>query len=226
MEVKDEQVKNLAINKIDKFLSTDDREKLCFLSEVVLPRVKVQNSKATDLGLSELQRALELEVGVGPEGRSNSIIILRRFFVTIGLAKYLDELEALIDPKLPAYVFPSYDKLYLYELAVCVSDQLGDVDFKRLKFLIPDGQLGANRDRLTTPVQLFRRLFEEQTLSVSKEAASLELLKGWLAELGRKDIVQLVNNHKRPVLEQGMLMSSTILGVDVSICVCVPGLIA
>ena len=220
-----EQVKNSAINKIDKFLSTDDLEKLCFLSEVVLPRIKVQ--KATDF--CELQRALELEVGVGPEGRSNSIIILRRFFGTIGLVKYLDELEALIDPKLPAYIFPSYDKLYLYELAVRVSDQLEDGDFKRLKFLIPDGQLGANRDRLTTPVQLFRRLIEEQTLSVSKEAASLELLKGWLAELGRKDIVQLVKAHKRPVPEQGMLMSSTqyILGVDISICVCVciPGLI-
>lgn len=54
---------------------------------------------------------------------------------------------------------------------------------------------------IKTPIQLFRRLLQQQTLSVDNEERSLALLYEWLDDIGRLDIVQDIKKHSRPVKE-------------------------
>lgn len=191
-----ENKKAKIVNHIDKYLSQEHLEKLCFLTETVLPLRKVQKADC----LPDLLHGLESNTVADDNA---CIKILKRFLDTIGFIKFGKQLDSLISPA-DTYIFPSLDKLYLYELAILVCDNLDTLSFKRLKNRIPDIQLGGNRDRITTPIQLFRRLIHENTLNFLEEKKSLDLLKEWLGDIGRKDIVQLLNCHPRPVQEQGM----------------------
>lgn len=184
------------LTKIDNFLSQEHLEKLCFLVETVLPYGSVDQADS----ILTIQRALESHTKIG---RNGSIILLRRFLEIIGCIKFSRQLNPLIDPSEHSQYQPSLQKLYLYEILVLVCDSLGEKSFIRLKSRIPDVQLGAHRDRVKTSVQLFKRLLQQQTLSVSKEDESLKLLNEWLTDIGRLDIVQEITEHPRTALDKG-----------------------
>ena len=191
----DDRKASKVLSSIDKFLAQEHLEKLCFLAETVLPYGAVEKADSIHV----VQRTLESHT---PVGRNGSFVLLKRFLESLCLVRFGKEISTLIDPN-DHYTFPSLDKLYLYEIVIMVCDNLGRDSFKRLKNRIPDSQLGAHRDRVTTPIQLFKRLLEQQTLSVSKEKDSLELLSEWLEDIGRVDIVQQLKEHPRPKQEQG-----------------------
>lgn len=188
-----------ALTRIDNNLSPERLEELCFLAETVLPYGSVDQVDS----IHTIQREMEKKDAIG---RNASIILMKRFLKTIGYIKYAEGLNSLIDPNDYSYCLPSLEKLYLYEILILVCDNLGKKSFNQLKQRIPDAQLGAHRGRIMTPIQLFRRLLEQQTLSVSNVQHSLEVLREWLTDIGRLDIVQQVKDHSRPVQEQGSSM--------------------
>ncbi len=184
------------LGKIEEYLSEEHLEKLFFLAETALSRTVVEKAD----GIITIQRELEKQAGCN---RSISLKLIQRFLETIGYAAFSRELEPLIDQSAPGYSNLSLSKLYLYEIIVLVCDSLGKKSFTQLKNRIPDSQLGAHRDRIMTAIQLFKKLLEKQTLSVSHEKKSLDLLMDWLGDIRRQDIVQQIKDHPRPV--QGTL---------------------
>lgn len=114
------------------------------------------------------------------------------------LFSYID--KCLISPA-NTYTFPSLDKLYLYELAILVCNNLDPLSFQHLNNRISGIQLGGKKD---TPTQLFRELIRFCVLSLK----SLELLKEWLIDIGRTDIVFSLNQ------EQGDFPHSSISQVN------------
>ena len=185
------------LSRIEEYLSDEQLEKLFFLSETVLSRTVVERAD----GIIAIQRELER---LRDYNRNNSLKLLQRFLETIGYGAFARELEPLIDNSAPGHSCLPLQKLYLYEIIVMVCDNLGKKSLSQLKNRIPDSQLGAHRDRIKTSIQLFKKLIERQTLSVSHERKSLALLMEWLDDIGRRDIVQLIKDHPRPIQEQGL----------------------
>ena len=187
------------LSHIDKYLTKEHREKLCFLAETVLPYSAVEEADS----IHAVQRALERHVG-----RNGSLVLLKQFLESLCLVRFAKQLSSLIDPNGHEYIPPltTLNKLYLYGIMIMVCDNLGEDSFRRLKNRIPDSQLGAHRDEIATSVQLFKMLLQQQTLSVSKESDSLKLLSEWLEDIGRADIVRRLRNHPRPVEEQGTIL--------------------
>lgn len=195
-ESEDKKLKMLT--GISNYLSKEDLEKLSFLMETVLPYGLV-------VGVSSLLDIQDNLDRILPDNAS--IIILKRFFKTIHRPKYSRQLETLVSSA-DTYTFPSPEKLYFYELVILVCDNLGTgIYFKRLKDRISNSQLGCSKEDITTPVVLFRKLIQKNTLNFEEAAESLKLVKKWLDDIGRNDIIQLLNKHPRPNQEQGMLSS-------------------
>ena len=186
------------LSRLDDCFSEEHLEKLFFLAETVLSRTVLEEVDS----VVEIHRKLETYTGCN---RNTSLKLLQRFLETIGCIAYSHQLEPLIDRSAPGYSHLPLQKLYLYEILVLVCNNLDKRSFSRLKNRIPDSQLGANRDRIKTSIQLFKKLLEKQTLSEISERKSLDLLMGWLDDIGRRDIVQLIKDCPRPVQEQGWL---------------------
>ena len=196
MSAFDEDKKLKVLTDVNKYLSSEDLEKLSFLAETVIPFRTVESLKS----LLDIETSLDqLEEG------NASIVILKRFLNIVHLPKYSRQLETLLSSA-DTYTFPSPKKLYFYELVILVCNNLGTEYFKRLKDRIPTVQLGSNKESITTPVMLFRKLIQSNTLNFEEEQESLTLLKVWLDDIGRKDIIRELDKHPypRPVQEQGM----------------------
>lgn len=186
------------LTHIDKYLSQDHLDKLCFLAETVVSIGSIEEADS----IHKIQREIENQQGIS---KKRSIVLLKKFLEAIGYVKFGKDLDPIIaELEGNCSLFPP-EKLYLYEISMIVCDELGKNSFSQLKHRIPDAQLCVNRDRIKTPVQLFKRLLRQQTLSVDKEEESLELLYEWLDDIGRLDIVRDIKKHSRLVQEQGMI---------------------
>ena len=185
------------LSHIDRFLSRDDRDKLCFLAETVVPNGLLEETGS----IKDIQRVMENQQGIS---RRCSMVLLKKLLEIIGYKRFGKDLDQIIDRMDGTCSVSLPKKLYLYEILVKICDQLGRQSFFLLKARIPDEQLHQSRERIKTPVQLFRRLLQLQTLSVEREEESLALLHEWLVDIGRLDIVQNMKMHSRPAPGQGM----------------------
>ena len=185
------------LTHIDKFLSPDHLDKLSFLAETVVSIGIIEDADS----IHKIQREIENHQGIT---KKRSVVLLKKFLEVIGYVKFGKELDPVIQALDGSCSLLSPKKLYLYEICIIVCDELGKRSFSQLLYRIPDEELGGHRDRIKTPVQLFRRLLRQQTLSVDKEEESIELLCDWLVDIGRLDIKKDVEKHARPLPEQGM----------------------
>jgi hypothetical protein len=184
------------LTHIDKYLSPDQLDKLCFLAETVVSIGSIEDADS----IHQIQKEIQKQQGISEK---RSLVLLKKFLEDIGYVRFGQELDPIIDGISGSCSLLPPKKLYLYEISMIVCDELGKKSFSQLKHRIPDDQLGGHRDRIKTPVQLFKRLLRQQTLSVDREEASLELLYEWLEDIGRLDIVQDIKKHSRPVAEEG-----------------------
>ena len=174
------------LGNIDARLASTQIEKICFLAESVLPYASVDNVSNS---VHSVQQVMETHLG-----RNVSLVLLKRFLNNVGAIKFSTDLEPFVNEH---GVVLRYPKLYFYEVIVMVIENLGRESFRRLKNLIPDSQLGVNMDRITTEIELFRRLLQKQILSDLRERESLSELKKWLECIGRSDIVVIIDQHPR-----------------------------
>lgn len=178
------------LTQLDERLSQDDLDKLSFLAGSVVPFDSIEGADSID----EIQCMIESQ-----QGKERSVVLLRKFLEIIGLDRLGKKLDSVIQaldggcsllpPKTP----------HLYKICIIISDQLGHKSFQRLLYMIPDMRRGRH-GAIKTPVQLFRRLLLQQTLSVDREKESIDLLCIWLGDIGRVDILQDIMRHS----SQGM----------------------
>lgn len=185
------------LTRIDRFLSPEHQDKLCFLAETVASFGSIEGADS----IVKIQREIQNQQGIS---KKRSIVLLKQFLEVIGYVKFSNELDPIIDAIDERCSLLPPKKLYLYEICMMVCDELGRASFSQLKHRIPDEQLGVHRDKIKAPVQLFRRLLRQQTLSVDNEEQSLKLLCEWLDDIGRLDIVQGIKKRSRPTQEEGM----------------------
>jgi len=185
------------LNNIDKYLSDEQLEKLLFLAETVLPYDSLDQVDS----IHTIERKLEQSTRIGSNA---SVHLLKRFLDTIGCVRFAEELCPLIGADEVGYSLPA-DKLYLYELIILVTGMLNQKSFSQLKNVITDSQLGAHRDRITSPIKLFKRLIEQQTLRVDNIERSKTVICEWLTTIGRLDIADRVREYARPREEQGTM---------------------
>ena len=183
------------LTDVDKFLTPDHLEKLSFLVESVVP---IGASEVVD-SINGIQRRIENQQGIT---KKLSVVLLKKFLVVIGCARFGKELDPVIQALDGSCSLLSPKKLYLYEICIIVCNKLGRISFKQLLHRLPYSELCMYQSK--SPVQLFRRLLQLQILSVDREEESIELLCGWLADIGREDLKDDVKKHPRPGVEEGM----------------------
>lgn len=124
------------LTHIDRFLSLDHLDKLCFLAETVVSIEEADN-------IHKIQRGIENQQGIS---RKHSLVLLKKFLEVIGYVRFGKDLDPIIDAiEGSCSLFPP-KKLYLYEVIVTVCDELGRKSFYQLKQRIPDALLFEHRD--------------------------------------------------------------------------------
>ncbi len=180
---------NGILNKIDQNASTDQLEKLKLLASSVVSisfKIIKDPSKIT----SDIYRAV---FDVFEEERT-AVAVFKRLLTGAGYSRrHIEELTQFTVASQPS---PDLEKFYFYELLVKVSDRVGNGDyFWYLRNRIPRKLLDINRDRISTCVQLFKFLEQKRILDPSKATSSLTQLEGWLKDINRDDVAEIVRKR-------------------------------
>ena len=178
---------NGILNKIDQNASTDQLEKLKLLAAAVVSFKIIEDpSKIT----GDIYRAV-FDVFVE---EPDAVTVFKRLLTGAGYARrHIEELTQFTVASQPS---PDLEKLYFYELLVKVSDQVGNGEyFRYLRNRIPRKLLDINRDRISTCVRLFQILEQKRILDPLKATSSLTQLEGWLKDINRDDVAEIVRKR-------------------------------
>ena len=168
------------LTEADKFSGSDQLEKLKLLAMAVVPYSLIDGPS---VGVVEIYRRIKERHEDGAPAIITRLVDKAGFKKSI--VSKLSRIHSCETPPMPL--------LYFTELLVEISDDLGHTDsLRRLKNRIPDSQLGASRESISTSVQLFKRLLFEKTISFDEEIKSRKLLSEWLCDVGRRDIASKI----------------------------------
>ncbi len=124
--------------------------------------------------------------------KDNAAPFLKHMLLKAGVpVKHVQKFKPSISP---SGVQPGF--LEFGSLIVDIINDLSSTDFRDLKYLIPDSQLGVNPSKIGSAVDLFRKLNYLEVLTAGN-LATWDDLAQWLDAIHRKDLGEMVRKFKR-----------------------------